>query len=76
MQFKTLALAAVAAVAVSAQTFDNNPCTQCVYSSFSKDSVCATLNATQLTEITSAFENNTVNAIQIATASKDSAIKS
>ncbi|KAF9200696.1 hypothetical protein BGZ49_009065, partial [Haplosporangium sp. Z 27] len=73
--FKTLAVAALAAVAVNAQ-FDNNACTQCVYASFPSDSVCATLNTTQMSEITSAFSNNSVNPLIISSASKDPAIKS
>ncbi|KAF9962278.1 hypothetical protein BGZ72_008413 [Mortierella alpina] len=47
MQFKTLALAAVALVAVNAQIapggFDNDACTACTIGSFSKDTVCAAL---------------------------------
>ncbi|KAF9560173.1 hypothetical protein EC968_006281 [Mortierella alpina] len=47
MQFKTLALAAVALVAVNAQLpnggFDNDACTTCTIASFSKDASCAAL---------------------------------
>ncbi|CAO3564190.1 unnamed protein product [Mortierella alpina] len=47
MQFKTLALAAVALVAVNAQLpaggFDNDACTTCTIGSFNKDAACAAL---------------------------------
>ncbi|KAF8929029.1 hypothetical protein EDD21DRAFT_415908 [Dissophora ornata] len=74
MQIKTLALAAVAVVAVSAQTFDNNTCTQCVYGSFSKDTSCAALNSTELAQLEAAFSNNTVNPLAIAAANQVPAI--
>ncbi|KAF9292405.1 hypothetical protein BGZ68_006351 [Mortierella alpina] len=55
MQFKTLALAAVALVAVNAQLpssgFDNDACTACTIDSFSKDATCAALPAADLTAL-------------------------
>ncbi|KAG0327266.1 hypothetical protein BGZ99_008027 [Dissophora globulifera] len=55
MQFKTLAVAAAAFAAVSAQLFDNNTCTQCVFASFPKDTVCATIPAADMGELEAAF---------------------
>ncbi|KAF9346279.1 hypothetical protein BGX34_004067 [Mortierella sp. NVP85] len=51
MQFKTLAVVAIAAAAVSAQTFENNPCSQCVLSSFKEDSTCKTLSADDMNKL-------------------------
>lgn len=60
MQFKTLALAAAVAVA-SVSAYDNNACTACVYNSIPGDSVCKTLNATVLADVTSCFGVGTFN---------------
>ncbi|KAF9096740.1 hypothetical protein BGX23_010549 [Mortierella sp. AD031] len=75
MQFKTLALAAVAVAAVSAQTFENNACTKCVFESFPKDESCAKLTPAQLTTLTSNFANGAVNAVGLAAAAQDPSIK-
>ncbi|KAF9916364.1 hypothetical protein BX616_003950 [Lobosporangium transversale] len=65
MQFKTLAIVAVAVAAAStvqAQGFANNSCTQCVFGSFAKDTTCAKLSKEDFTELTNAFAgNNEVN---------------
>ncbi|KAG0038028.1 hypothetical protein BGZ82_001271 [Podila clonocystis] len=61
MQIKSLVIASVAVAAVSAQTFANNSCTQCVYASFPKDPECAKLSADQAKTLTGVFGNNTPN---------------
>ncbi|KAI1311940.1 hypothetical protein EDD11_003259 [Mortierella claussenii] len=70
MQFKTLALAAVAIAAASTvQAFDNNTCTQCVFGSFQKEPACASLSKEDYTQLTDAFAtNNTVNVGGLAAA--------
>ncbi|KAG0354434.1 hypothetical protein BGZ54_001640 [Gamsiella multidivaricata] len=68
MQFKTLALAAVAVASVNALSFDNNTCTQCVFGSFDKDPSCSTLSAADLKELTDNFNPANLNVTGIAAA--------
>ncbi|KAG0053049.1 hypothetical protein BGZ83_001754 [Gryganskiella cystojenkinii] len=75
MQFKTLALAAVAIVAVSAQAHEDNPCSQCVYASFPKDTVCAALPAANQTALTGVFLPTNINITLLSTLVQDPAIK-
>ncbi|KAF9109586.1 hypothetical protein BGX27_007468 [Mortierella sp. AM989] len=74
MQIKTLAVAALAVVAVNAQ-FASNECTKCVYASFPADKVCAALTPAQLTTISSAFTATDVNVPALVAAVKDPAVK-
>lgn len=76
MQFKILALAAVAAVAVSAQAFDNNACTACVFASFDQDTECKTLPAADMTLLKSAFTPTSVDPLKISQAIQKPAVKS
>ncbi|KAF9971341.1 hypothetical protein BGZ65_010491, partial [Modicella reniformis] len=76
MQFKTLALVAIAAVAVSAQTFDNNACTTCVFGSFDQDSSCKSLPAADLTMLKSALNPTSVNIPLLSSAVQKPEIRS
>ncbi|KAK3808615.1 MAG: hypothetical protein J3Q66DRAFT_355218 [Benniella sp.] len=68
MQFKTLALVAIAAVAVSAQ-LEDNPCTRCVLRSYPNDSSCKTLSAEDLNKIREGLSpNGAVNPVKLAEA--------
>ncbi|KAF9585450.1 hypothetical protein BGW38_002341 [Lunasporangiospora selenospora] len=75
MQFKTLALAAIAAVAVSAQDFESNPCSVCVFGTIAKDTVCAALPPAKLKNITDAFGATKIDATPLVVGSKDPEIK-
>jgi len=62
MQFKTLAVALVASVAVaSADMFENTPCTQCAFQSLGNDTNCAALTPAQLGQLQTAFNVTSVN---------------
>ena len=76
MQFKTLALAAVAFVAVAnAQEFEQNACSACVISSFAKDTSCSSLTPEQLATLTAGFSSGRPDALKISAAVQDPAIK-
>jgi hypothetical protein len=75
MQFKTLAFAAVAVAAVSAQSFEQNACSQCVTTSFSKDTSCTSLTPEQMANLTAGFSSSPVQPLKIGAAIKDPAIK-
>lgn len=76
MQFKTLALAAVAFVAVAnAQAFEQNACSACVTSSFSKDTSCSTLTPDQSAKLTAGFSSGTPDILKLSAAVQDPAIK-
>ena len=68
MQFKTLAVVAIAAAAVSAQTFENNPCSQCVLSSFKEDTSCKSLSAEDMGKISAALQPTKVDPLLLAAA--------
>ena len=69
MQFKTLALVAIATLAVSAQAFEDNPCSRCVFRSYTKDSSCKTLSAEDLNKIREGLQpNGVVNPLKLAEA--------
>jgi hypothetical protein len=62
MQFKTLAIAAaIVAAAANAQSFDNNPCTVCVFASFDQDTSCKTLPAADLSGLKANFNPTSIN---------------
>ncbi|KAF9923227.1 hypothetical protein FBU30_006693 [Linnemannia zychae] len=75
MQFKTLALAAIAVAAVNAQSFAKNECSTCVFSSFSKDASCSTLTPEQTTSLNAGFEGGNINPLLISKAIQDPVIK-
>ncbi|KAK3810619.1 MAG: hypothetical protein JOS17DRAFT_796330 [Linnemannia elongata] len=76
MQFKTLALAAVAFVAAAnAQSFELNACSACVMGSFSKDSSCTTLTPAQNATLLAGFSSGTPDPLKISAAVQDPAIK-
>ncbi|GJJ69345.1 hypothetical protein EMPS_01691 [Entomortierella parvispora] len=75
MQFKTLALAAVAVAATTVSAYDSNACTACVYASIPKDSVCATLNSTALNELVAVFGSTSFNLAQLSGLVQDPSIK-
>ncbi|KAG0278550.1 hypothetical protein BGZ95_003732 [Linnemannia exigua] len=75
MQFKTLALAAVAVAVVNAQAFEQNECSKCVFGSFSKDATCATLTPAQMTTLQAGFASGKVEPLKIGAAVQDPAIK-
>ncbi|KAF9217836.1 hypothetical protein BGZ59_009809 [Podila verticillata] len=75
MQIKSLFIASVAVAAVSAQSFANNSCTQCVFGSFKTDSVCSTLTPEQYTNLTQVFANNSVSIPVLGTLIKTPAYK-
>ncbi|KAF9907946.1 hypothetical protein EC991_010386 [Linnemannia zychae] len=74
MQFKTLALAAVAVAAVSAQSFEQNACSACVTSSFTKDTGCASLTPGQMTNLTASF-TSPLQPLKIIAAIQDPTVK-
>ncbi|KAK3846656.1 MAG: hypothetical protein J3R72DRAFT_433282 [Linnemannia gamsii] len=75
MQFKTLALAAVAIAVANAQTFEQNACSTCVFSSFTKDTTCASLTPAQMTSLQSGFASGKVEPLKIGAAVQDPAVK-
>ncbi|KAF9313376.1 hypothetical protein BGZ91_006297 [Linnemannia elongata] len=69
MQFKTLAIAAVAFVAVAnAQAFEQNACSACVTSSFSKDTSCSTLTPDQSAKLTAGFSSGNPDILKLSAA--------
>ncbi|KAF8947663.1 hypothetical protein BGZ47_008296 [Haplosporangium gracile] len=76
MQFKTLALAAVALVAVTnAQSFEQNACSECVTGSFAKDTSCSSLTPDQSAKLTAGFSSGTPDPLKISAAIQDPVIK-
>ncbi|KAG0052416.1 hypothetical protein BGZ83_002629 [Gryganskiella cystojenkinii] len=79
MHIKTLALAVVATATVSsvsnAQTFENNPCTQCAFQSLGNDTNCAALSTDQMGQLQTAFNLTSVNFPLLTTLMKTPAIK-
>ncbi|KAF8926273.1 hypothetical protein BGZ58_011325 [Dissophora ornata] len=77
MQFKSLlfALAAVAATA-SAQTFENNACSQCTFASITKEPTCTSLVPVDMQQLQAIFANSSVNVGALSTAAQNPAIKS
>ncbi|KAF9148416.1 hypothetical protein BG015_009849 [Linnemannia schmuckeri] len=76
MQFKILALAAVALVAVTnAQSFEQNACSACVTGSFAKDTSCTSLTPAQSAQLSAGFANGTPDPLKISAAVQDPAIK-
>ncbi|KAF9140158.1 hypothetical protein BGX30_006965 [Mortierella sp. GBA39] len=76
MQFKTLALAAVAFVAVAnAQSFELNACSACVTTSFANDTSCSTLTPAQSALLASGFASGNPDVLKISAAVQDPVIK-
>ncbi|KAG0223668.1 hypothetical protein BGW42_005734 [Actinomortierella wolfii] len=75
MQLKGLLVSAVAVAAVSAQTFELNKCSECVFASFGKNAVCAKLPADQMANLTSVFNTGTLNTPLMMQLAKEQAIK-
>ncbi|KAK3808624.1 MAG: hypothetical protein J3Q66DRAFT_355248 [Benniella sp.] len=68
MQFKTLAVVAIAAAAVSAQTFENNACSQCVLGSFKEDTSCKSLSAEDMGKISASLQPTKVDPLLLSAA--------
>ncbi|KAF9125353.1 hypothetical protein BGW39_007460 [Mortierella sp. 14UC] len=75
MQFKTLALAAIAVAAVSAQSFEQNACSKCVIGSFTKDTSCTSLTPGQMANLTAGFSSSPVQPLKIAAAIQDPTVR-
>ncbi|KAG9063895.1 hypothetical protein KI688_004009 [Linnemannia hyalina] len=76
MQFKTLALAAVALVAVAnAQSFELNACSACVTTSFANDTSCSSLTPEQSALLASGFASGNPDVVKISAAVQDPSIK-
>ncbi|KAF9540557.1 hypothetical protein EC957_003995 [Mortierella hygrophila] len=76
MQFKTLALAAVAFVAVAnAQSFELNACSACVTTSFANDTSCSSLTPEQSALLASGFASGNPDVVKISAAVQDPSIK-
>ncbi|KAG0050002.1 hypothetical protein BGZ83_005209 [Gryganskiella cystojenkinii] len=76
MQAKTLALVAAAVATTAAQSISNNACSTCVYSSIPNDTICTTLPASSLTQVSSYFASTGINSTALATLAQDPAIRS
>ncbi|KAF9116374.1 hypothetical protein BGX27_003057 [Mortierella sp. AM989] len=76
MQFKSLiiALAAVAA-SVSAQSFQDTPCSRCILDSLVNEPTCKSLAPAEMKQLNNAFANHTVNLPELATAVQSVGIK-
>ncbi|KAF9976461.1 hypothetical protein BGZ73_008529 [Actinomortierella ambigua] len=61
MQLKSLLISAVAVAAVSAQSFELNECSKCVFASFDKNAVCAKLPAADRASLTGVFTSGSVD---------------
>ncbi|KAG0249661.1 hypothetical protein DFQ27_009883 [Actinomortierella ambigua] len=61
MQVKALLVSAIAVAAVSAQSFDLNACSDCVFASFDKNAVCSKLPTNDMTSLKSVFDSGVVD---------------
>ncbi|KAG0223667.1 hypothetical protein BGW42_005733 [Actinomortierella wolfii] len=75
MQLKSLLVSAVAVAAVSAQSFEKGPCSDCIFKSFNKNAVCTKLPASDMTSLSGAFANYTVNVPLLSSLIQKQAIK-
>ncbi|KAF9430738.1 hypothetical protein BGZ94_004507 [Podila epigama] len=75
-KFTTItALVLASAAVVTAQTFEKNPCSDCVLGSIPKEKACAALVPVDLQQLQAAFAGNVVNVVGLGTASQNPAIK-
>ncbi|KAK3808616.1 MAG: hypothetical protein J3Q66DRAFT_78472 [Benniella sp.] len=75
MQFKTLALVAIAAIVVSAQTFEDNPCTRCVLRSYTQDTSCKTLSTDDMNKLRAAIKPTKIEPLLLSAAVQKPEIK-
>ncbi|KAG0294654.1 hypothetical protein BGZ96_000767 [Linnemannia gamsii] len=76
MQFKTLALAAVAFVAtVNAQGFELNACSTCVFGSFKKDTSCTSLSANTTDALLASFSTGIPDVLKLSALVQDPATR-
>ncbi|KAI7828887.1 hypothetical protein BC939DRAFT_442163 [Gamsiella multidivaricata] len=76
MHFKALFFALVAIAArVSAQTIENNACSQCAFAAIPNEPTCAALTPVDMQQLQAVFANNSVNGSALVAAAQNNAIK-